>query len=148
MKLYMNLNLRPKKQNYYLTSLNYVVTIVFSASCIKQANYFFQKKFHVSCIYYLLSQRFLYFMTVKLPNVRNNLFEESNRQLDRIVSKTRAFNELFWEQKRRVKKLFDGKRIWETRGQQYSSSYFCYHVCCCFSYQYFPFLEGFLLFHW
>ena len=40
----MNLNLRAEKQNYYLTSLNYVVTIIFSVSCIKQKNYFFKKK--------------------------------------------------------------------------------------------------------
>ena len=27
-----------------------------------------------------------------------------------MFQKTRAFNEVLWEQKRRVKKLFDGKR--------------------------------------
>ena len=45
MKLCMNLNLRAEKQNYYQTSLNYVVTIVISVSCIKQKNYFFKKIF-------------------------------------------------------------------------------------------------------
>ena len=39
----MNLNLRAEKQNYYLTSLNYGVTIVISVSCIKQKNYFLKK---------------------------------------------------------------------------------------------------------
>ena len=34
----MNLNLQAKKQNYYLTSLNYVVTVEFSVSRIKQKN--------------------------------------------------------------------------------------------------------------
>ena len=34
----MNLNLQAKKQNYYLTSLNYVVTAEFSVSRIKQKN--------------------------------------------------------------------------------------------------------------
>ena len=51
MKLCMNLNLRAEKQNYYLTSLNYVVTIVISVSCIKQKNYFFEK---ISCFLRLL----------------------------------------------------------------------------------------------
>ena len=87
-------------------------------------------------------------MRVKSPKLRYNLFEEMNRQWDCVVSKKkRTFNEFLWEQKRRVKKLFDGKRIWKTRVQQYSSSYFCSCVSCCFSYQYFPYLEGFLLFH-
>ena len=45
MKLCMNLNLRDQKQNYCLTSLNYIITNVFSVSCIKQKNYFFKKKF-------------------------------------------------------------------------------------------------------
>ena len=47
MKLCMDLNLQAEKQNYYLTSLNYVVTIVLSVSCIKQKNYFFKKKIYV-----------------------------------------------------------------------------------------------------
>ena len=47
--------------------------------------------------------------------------------------KTHAFN------KRRVKKFFDGKRIWKTRGYYYSSSSFSFCGCCCFSYQDFPF---------
>ena len=33
-----------------------------------------------------------------------------------LFQKTRAFNNFFGEQRRRVKKLFDGKRIWKTRG--------------------------------
>ena len=83
----MNLNLRAEKQNYYQTSLNYVGTIVISVSCIKQKKLFFQKKIHISCIYYLLSQRFLYLMAVKLPKMRNNLLEEMNPKLDCIFSK-------------------------------------------------------------
>ena len=43
-KLCMNLDLRDEKQNYYLTSLNCVVTIVTSVSCVKQKHYFFEKK--------------------------------------------------------------------------------------------------------
>ena len=39
----MNLNLQTEKQSYCLTPLNYVITILFSVSCIKQKNYFFQK---------------------------------------------------------------------------------------------------------
>ena len=55
-------------------------------------------------------------MRVKSPKLRYNLFEEMNRQWDCVVSKKkRTFNEFLWEQKRRVKKLFDGKRIWKTR---------------------------------
>ena len=44
-KLFMNLNFRAEKQGYCLTSLNCVITIVFSVSCIKQKNYFFKKMF-------------------------------------------------------------------------------------------------------
>ena len=29
-----------------------------------------------------------------------------------------------WQQKRGVKNFYDGKKIWKTRGQKYSSSYF------------------------
>ena len=107
----------------------------------------------------MLSQRFLYFMTVMM---RNNLFEEINRQWDCIVLKNTYFQRIFmgikkgikkiapwkivlWKiapnsdpipnwgnllgggaifwgaiflspQKRRVKKLFDGKRIWKAQG--------------------------------
>ena len=52
---------------------------------IKQTNYYFQESFHISCINYLLSQivfHRLYLMTVKLPKVRNNISEETNRQWD------------------------------------------------------------------
>ena len=38
----MKLTLRAEKQNYCLTSPNYVITIVFAVSCIKQKNYFFK----------------------------------------------------------------------------------------------------------
>ena len=106
MKLCMNLNLRNLKQNYYLTSLNYVVTILFSFSCIKQRNYFFQKIFYSFCIYCLLSQRFLYLMMVKLTKVRNNLFEEINRQWDCIVSKNTCFQQILTGTKKKSKKNF------------------------------------------
>ena len=33
-----------------------------------------------------------------------------------LVQKTLAFNEYLWEQKRRIKKYFDSKRIWKTQG--------------------------------
>ena len=33
-----------------------------------------------------------------------------------LFQKTRAFNEFLWEQIRRVKKLFAGKRKWKIRG--------------------------------
>ena len=85
MKLCMNLNLQAKKQNYYLTSLNYVGTVELSVSRIKQKN--LKKKNHISCVYYLLSQRSFYLMTVKLPKVRNNPLEEMNPKWDYIVSK-------------------------------------------------------------
>ena len=48
----------------------------------------FSRNLHISCVYYLLSQRFLYLMTVKLPKVRNNLPEEINPKWDYIVSKS------------------------------------------------------------
>ena len=67
-------------------------------------------------------------MTIKLSKVRNNLFEEMNRQWDCTVSKHTCFQRIFMGKKKRAKKLFDGKRIWKTRGQQYSSSYY-YFLC-------------------
>ena len=49
----------------------------FSFPVLNQENIFLKKN-HISCVYYLLSQRFLYLMTIKLPNVRNSLIEEMN----------------------------------------------------------------------
>ena len=46
-----------------------------------------ENKIFISCVYYLLSPRFLYLMTVKLSKVRNNLLEEMNPEWDCIVSK-------------------------------------------------------------
>ena len=118
MKLCMNLNLWAWKQNYYLTSLNYVVvTIVFSVSCIKQTNYFFRRIFHISFIYYLLSQRFLYLMTVKLPEVRNNHFEEMNRQWNCIVSK-HVLSTNFYGNKKEEQRNFS--MVKEYRRQEFS----------------------------
>ena len=67
---------------------------------------FFKKSFHISCIYYLLFQRFLYLMTVNLPNVRNNLLEEMNRQWDCIVSKSTWFQQIFMGTKKKSKETF------------------------------------------
>ena len=47
MKLFMSLNIRGEKQNYCLTSLIYVITIVFFVFCFKQKNYFSKK---LSCL--------------------------------------------------------------------------------------------------
>ena len=43
----------------------------------------------------MLSQRFLYLMTVKLSKVRNNLLEEMNPEWDGIVSKNACFQQNF-----------------------------------------------------
>ena len=50
-------------------------------------------------------------MTFKLPKVGNNLLEKINPQWDCIVPKKCAFLKISWEQKKEVKKIFDGKRI-------------------------------------
>ena len=57
----------------------------------------FSKKIQMYCVYYLLSQRFLYLMTIKLPKVRNNLLVEMNPQWDCIVSKNMCFQQIFME---------------------------------------------------
>ena len=124
--------------------LNYV-TIAFSVPVLNRKTFFFKK---VSCLYYVLSQRFLYLMTIHLPKMGNNLLEEINPQRDYIVLKNTCFQQIFMRAQKRVNKFFDCKRIWKTRCQQYPSSSFCFCMCCCFSYQYFPFLECFLIFHW
>ena len=85
MKLCMNLNLRAEKQNYYRTSPNHVLIIYFPFPLLNRKTQ--KNKFFISCVYYLLSQRFLYLMTVKLSKVRNNLLEEMNPEWDCIVSK-------------------------------------------------------------
>ena len=103
MKLCTNLNLRAEKQNYYQISLNYVVTIVISVSCIKQKNYLKKKISH----FLRLLFAFTYF-TVKLPKMRNYLLES---QIGLHCFKKRAFDKLSGEQKRRVKTFLDGKRI-------------------------------------
>ena len=54
----MNLNLRAEKLNYCLTSLNYVITIVFSVSCIKQKNYFF--KIHILRLLFAFTKIFVF----------------------------------------------------------------------------------------
>ena len=66
----------------------------------------FEKKFHISCFYYLLSQRFLYLMTVKLPSVRNNLLEEMNTQWDCIVWKNTCFQQIFIGNRKEEYRIF------------------------------------------
>ena len=58
----------------------------------------FQKN---SCVYYLLSQRFLYLMIVKLPKVGNNLLEEVNSRRNCIISKNTCFQQMRAEKKSR-----------------------------------------------
>ena len=65
----------------------------------------------------MLLQRFLFLMTVKLLNVRNNLLEEMNPEWDRIVSKNTCFQEIFMGTEKRVKRFSDCKRIWKTKGK-------------------------------
>ena len=65
---------------------------------------FLKKKIQISCVYYLLSQRFLYLMMAKLPNVRNNLLEEMNPQRNCIVSKVTCFQEM--EAEKKSKEIF------------------------------------------
>ena len=57
---------------------------------IKQKKLFFEKENHISCVYYLLSQRFLCLMTVKLPNVRMHCL------------KKQVFSANFHQQQKRV----------------------------------------------
>ena len=51
-----------------------------------------QKSFHVYYVYYLFSQKFLYFTEIeaKLPKVRNNLFEQVFSNGIALFLKTRA----------------------------------------------------------
>ena len=82
----MRLNLGVEKQDYCLTSLNYVIQSYFPFPLWNRKTIFSKKKKkHISCVYYLLSKRFLGLMTVKLPKVRNNLLEEMNPEWDSIV---------------------------------------------------------------
>ena len=71
----------------------------------KKTNFFFKKN-HISCVYYLLSQRFLYLMTVKLPKVRNNLLEEMNPQRNCTVSKNTYFQQIFMGAEKKIKEIF------------------------------------------
>ena len=78
--------------------------------------YFFKKSFHISCVYYLLSQRFFYLMTVKLPKKRNNLLEEMNPKWDCIVSRNTCFQQIFIATEKKSKEIFFYcKRIWKTQ---------------------------------
>ena len=72
----------------------------------KQKNYFFNKKIQISCVYYLLSQRSLYLMAVKLPEVGNSLLEEMNWQRNCIVSKNTCFQQIFLGAEKKSKEFF------------------------------------------
>ena len=48
----------------------------------------------------MLSERLLYLMTVKLPNIRNNLLEEMNPKWDCIVSKKHVLSTNFHENRK------------------------------------------------
>ena len=98
-KLCMNLNLRAEKQNYCLTSLSYVITIVFSISCINAFTICFHKDF-------------VYLITLKLRKMTKKSSWGDESQIGQHCFKKHV---LSWEQKRRVKKLFDCKRIWKTQ---------------------------------
>ena len=74
---------------------------------------FFQKKFQISCVYYFLSQRVLYLMTVKLQKLGKNILEEINSQSQRIVSKNTCFQQILTGAEKKSK---DSKRIWKTQG--------------------------------
>ena len=52
----------------------------------------------------------------QITKVSNNIFEEWIANGIALFQKTCTFNEFLWEQKRRVKKLFDVNRIWKTQG--------------------------------
>ena len=102
MKLSMNLNLRAEKQNYCLTS-SMLLQSYFPFLVL--INLFFQKKICISCVYYLLSQRFFYLMTVKLRKVRNNLLKEMNPKWDCIISKNTCFQQIFMGTEKESKEI-------------------------------------------
>ena len=66
----------------------------------------FLKKFQISSVYYLFSQRFLYLTTVKLPKVGNNLLEEMNPQRNCTVSKNTYFQQIFMRAEKKIKEFF------------------------------------------
>ena len=76
-----------------------------------------KNKIFISCVYYLLSPRFLYLMTVKLSKVRNNLLEEMNPEWDCIVSKNTFFQQIFMGTEKKSKGIWKTwkKRIWKTQ---------------------------------
>ena len=60
MKLFMSLNLRAEKQNYCVTSLNYVITIVFFVFCFKQKKYFSKKLSYLRRLTFALTKIFVF----------------------------------------------------------------------------------------
>ena len=66
----------------------------------------FSRNLHISCVYYLLSQRFLYLMTVKLSKVRNNLLEDMDPEWDCIVSKNMRIQQIFMGTEKKSKEIF------------------------------------------
>ena len=101
----MNLNLRAEKQNYYLASLNYVVTIVISVYCIKHKNYFFEKNSYFLRLLFAFTKIFVFNDGQKLTEVRNNFLEEMNPQWDCIVSKNTCFQQIFRGTEKKSKKI-------------------------------------------
>ena len=98
----MNLNLRAEKQNYSLTS-SMLLQSYFPFLVLIYL--FFQKKIRISCVYYLLSQRFFYLMTVKLRKVRNNLLKEMNPKWGCIISKNTCFQQIFMGTEKESKEI-------------------------------------------
>ena len=94
MKLCMKLTLRAEKQNYCLTSRNYVITIVFAVSCIKQKNYFFKILSYFLRLLFAFTKIFV-FNDGKLTNLRNNLLEEKKPEWACFVSKNTCLQQIF-----------------------------------------------------
>ena len=111
MKLCINLNVRAEKQNHGLTSLNYVTTIVFFVSCIKQTNYFFKSIF----IFLAFTICFHKDFCIQWPsNCRRWEIILLRKRIPNgiaLFQKIRAFNKFSRGQTRGLKKFFDFKRI-------------------------------------
>ena len=58
-----------------------------------------KKKNQISCVYYLLTQRLLYLMTVKLPKWEIIFSRRWIPNGIALFQKTRAFNKFSWKQK-------------------------------------------------
>ena len=94
------------KKYYILTTILSQSYFSFPVLNRKTFFYFFKKKIHISCVYYLLSQRFFHLMTAKLPKKRNNLLEEMNPEWDCIVSRNTCFQQIFIATEKKSKEIF------------------------------------------